>query len=595
MRRTLLAGVCLLMTGSGVFAQNKTLGVGVASPNPNAALHVESPTGNQGFIMPRLTTVQREAMTALLTDADKGLMLYDTDLYTIFIWDGKAWGNTSQFTIDDPASSSDAISVLNQGLGVAGRFKTDNIATAMPTIWAETNSNAPLSAPIYGLNTGTGDVAASFRITNDASPFPAIFAESNGTGRTATFRKLGTSDSQPAVYVDSKGGHGIWADHNGATGYAAIIQNINASNSTAAMFVEAVGSGQSIWAQKSDPASTGDAIFGEHLGANGSAGKFQINNVNSVSPALWAETNSDQPLSAPIYGRNTGTGDVAASFRIENASNGQAAAYAETNGSGAAVFGNQIGTGRGGQFQIQNGANAQAAVRSFTNGTGRSGYFTINNTANTSAGIFSETNGSGPAIEAENSGTADGFAGLFNNMSGTNNFPAIQASSNGNGPAIRAMQTNGTGAGMDVFMQNTTATAPGFAVDQRGLGNAGSFVVNNTSNTGPAVFASTTASGGNAMALSNDGFGIALALTKGGLQVTTSEISNGTSLATRASAYRITSTSGTTFTVDFGPVDGEVFMVFNDTLQPVTVGGVTIPNGEGKTIVVFPGGVLRGM
>jgi hypothetical protein len=29
-----------------LFAQNKTLGVGTASPNPNAALHVESPTNN---------------------------------------------------------------------------------------------------------------------------------------------------------------------------------------------------------------------------------------------------------------------------------------------------------------------------------------------------------------------------------------------------------------------------------------------------------------------------------------------------------------------------------------------------------------------
>ena len=76
MRKFLLAGLCLFVNCTSLlFAQNKTLGVGVATPNPNAALHVESPTGNQGFIMPRLTSSQREAMIPLLTAADKGLML----------------------------------------------------------------------------------------------------------------------------------------------------------------------------------------------------------------------------------------------------------------------------------------------------------------------------------------------------------------------------------------------------------------------------------------------------------------------------------------------------------------------------------------
>jgi hypothetical protein len=63
-------------------AQNKTLGVGVVTPNPNAALHVESPTANQGFIMPRLTTAQRTATSfvSALAAVDNGLLVYDTDL-----------------------------------------------------------------------------------------------------------------------------------------------------------------------------------------------------------------------------------------------------------------------------------------------------------------------------------------------------------------------------------------------------------------------------------------------------------------------------------------------------------------------------------
>src|SRR5688500_20214118 len=97
MRKVLLAGLFLLFTCYGViFAQNKTLGVGVTAPNPNAALHVESPTANQGFIMPRLSTLQRNAMTSLLTLSDKCLMLYDTDLNTVYIFDGLSWKSSAQ-------------------------------------------------------------------------------------------------------------------------------------------------------------------------------------------------------------------------------------------------------------------------------------------------------------------------------------------------------------------------------------------------------------------------------------------------------------------------------------------------------------------
>ena len=77
MRLRLLAGfVFLTCLTTQTFAQNKTLGVGTTTPNPNAALHVESPTNNQGFLMPRLTTVQRNAMTGVLTAADQGLVLF---------------------------------------------------------------------------------------------------------------------------------------------------------------------------------------------------------------------------------------------------------------------------------------------------------------------------------------------------------------------------------------------------------------------------------------------------------------------------------------------------------------------------------------
>ena len=509
----LLAGAIVLSTFCcDVFGQNKTLGVGVLTPNPNAALHVESPTGNQGFIMPRLTSVQRNAMSAVLTDADKGLMLFDTSLNTIFIWDGLTWKSSSQ---------------------VAGGPKL--VYPYKDSVTTSPGAGADLFKLIY---TGTA-------------------AESAGV---AHFENQNGKNTKEVVSVVNNG--------------------------------------------------------------MGSAGRFTINNRGSKMPALWAETNSDSALSAPLYGLNTGTGDAAGAFRITNAANTFSAAFAETNGSGPALFANQIGAGRAGQFQIQNANNAEAAVRSFTNGTGRAGFFTINNAANASAGIFSTTNGSGPALQAENSGAADGFAGLFSVTNPTNTFPAVQASSSGSGSGIRVMQNTGTGAGVDVFMQNASSTAPGVSVDQggtgaainarhtgtsgdavyaekvTGTGSAGNFRVSDVNNTASAVYGATTSAGGVAIGAANEANGIALAIWNGGVQVTTSVVSTATSISSRASAYQVTF-AATTFSLDFGPKDGEVFMIFNDTAQTITINNAsgtpvtTLLSGEGKTFIVFPGGAIR--
>ena len=131
---------------------------------------------------------------------------------------------------------------------------------------------------------------------------------------------------------------------------------------------------------------------------------------------------------------------------------------------------------------VLNGANTNAAVRTYTAGLGYSGFFTINNALSTSPGLYSQTNGSGAAIYGENSGNGDGFAGLFQILAATNTYPAIQASSDGLGPGLRIMQSTGTGGGVDILMQNVASTAPGLRVEQQGQSDAITAI---TSGTGP--------------------------------------------------------------------------------------------------------------
>ncbi len=90
----LFVGLLLIISFTTLQAQNKTLGVGVTTPNPNAALHVESPTGNQGFIMPRLSTAQRTNQTftsSLASSSATGLMVFDVDTHEFYVWNDTAW------------------------------------------------------------------------------------------------------------------------------------------------------------------------------------------------------------------------------------------------------------------------------------------------------------------------------------------------------------------------------------------------------------------------------------------------------------------------------------------------------------------------
>lgn len=76
-----------LMT-TAAFAQNN-VGIGTTTPNPNAILEMEST--DQGVLIPRMTTAQRNAIAA----PTEGLLVYDTDADCFFFYEGSSssWEN----------------------------------------------------------------------------------------------------------------------------------------------------------------------------------------------------------------------------------------------------------------------------------------------------------------------------------------------------------------------------------------------------------------------------------------------------------------------------------------------------------------------
>jgi hypothetical protein len=362
------------------FSQNKTLGVGTLSPNANAALHVESPTANQGFIMPRLSTTQRTAMTAILTASDKGLMLFDTDANTIYVWDGVAWktnantklefpymdsvttatGTNDLFSIKynnpelkrlvriesiNPANQGSAVSVKQSGKGLGGFFQVANDSAGGTAIYGQTNSNvggAMSPVGVYGEAIGTGSGGGAFRISNPANNYQALYAETNGLGSAGFFKVINATNNFSAVYAttDATGANASAITGETSTAFSAIIGRATGGSSNGITGISFGDAGSY-------------AILGQHNGA-GPGGVFSSNAGIGAQVQIFQPTNTSTALLATT----AGTG-IAADVYNTNASSTSPVLSVTSAGLGnAAVIGSS------------NSSSTEPAVNVFHQGTG---------------------------------------------------------------------------------------------------------------------------------------------------------------------------------------------------------------------------------
>ncbi|MEM6644227.1 MAG: hypothetical protein AAF616_14700, partial [Bacteroidota bacterium] len=125
-----------------IYSQEFSAGINVEDPNPNAVLHLVSPNGNQGLLIPKLTNAQRTGMT--LTASDEGLMVYDEQDGAFYFWSGSAWvvinvGNSNGITsvatdatLNGDGTVSNQLSV-NAGTGANQIVQLDGSA-ALPAL-----------------------------------------------------------------------------------------------------------------------------------------------------------------------------------------------------------------------------------------------------------------------------------------------------------------------------------------------------------------------------------------------------------------------------------------------------------------------------
>src|SRR3989344_2673002 len=147
--------------------QNGRVGVGTATPTPAAIFQINSTSG--GFLPPRLTTAQK---TAIASPAS-GLVLYDSDLNKLNVYNGSAWKNVGNPEIDGEVTNGTAQSVLFVGQG---------------GILGQDQNHFTYSTSTRSLGVGTSSPYAKISIqgnSNDTTVAQTLFAVASSTA-TAT-------------------------------------------------------------------------------------------------------------------------------------------------------------------------------------------------------------------------------------------------------------------------------------------------------------------------------------------------------------------------------------------------------------------------
>ena len=179
-----------LSAGTPLIGQAQTIiGMGTDTPNPNAVLELVPENGNQGFLAPRLTSAQRNAssFTTKLTDADNGLLVFDTDQGAFFYWYQGEWhqgisnnqgspnpisqGTTWYTGTTEPRgiNAHEGDFYINESTGEV--YKFSNLSFAI--IGSLGESSAPSQTPNLSTVLQQDNSAAQQKITNLAEPTEA--------------------------------------------------------------------------------------------------------------------------------------------------------------------------------------------------------------------------------------------------------------------------------------------------------------------------------------------------------------------------------------------------------------------------------------
>lgn len=152
MRTSIFVFLFILLTIRVVAQQN--VGIGTLTPNLHSILELQS--ADKGFLLPRLSTVQRLAISPIGL-GEKSLLVFDTDDNLFYYWDGTQWIGFPQTSISG-LNTSFVLDTLTNTLSItdAGSTLTVNLNNVLNNYTA----GAGISI-VNGVISNTGDLSTT--------------------------------------------------------------------------------------------------------------------------------------------------------------------------------------------------------------------------------------------------------------------------------------------------------------------------------------------------------------------------------------------------------------------------------------------------
>lgn len=402
------------------FPANGSVGIGTTTPNASSLLEIKSTT--KGFLTPRMTQAQRNAIVSPVT----GLLIFQTNNTPgLYYYNGNDWSAVTAknfWSLKGNAGTSPSVNFIGTTDAQALVFKVNNVKAGY--IDYTTNGNISFGYQSLLVNT-TG-------FGNTASGYNSLKANTTGSRNTGFgFYTLAASNA------DNNTATGTYALSSNTTGTGNVATGVNSlSSNTLGNHNSAFGT-NALYTNTTGIENTANgygALFTNFTGnQNAAFGKYALyNNTASLNTAvgynaLFFNTSGTN---------NTSTGAIALQNNTtssNNTANGYAALYSNSVGNENTAFG--VSTLYANISGTDNTATGFEALKS--------------NTAsfNTADGVYALHSNTGGVFN-----TAAGYLSLSNNLSGSyNTATGVSSLEQNNGSqntavGFNALKTQGYGS-----------------------------------------------------------------------------------------------------------------------------------------------------
>jgi hypothetical protein len=156
--------IFLLITALSITSLQGQVGFNNPNPHPNSLLDLTAT--DKGLLIPRLTTVQRDALTLVLNPAAESLLVYDTNLKGFYFFQGGSWYSLSGWV---KAIGSNNVSLVGNA-NITGTMSVGAVSSSSITNSGTISSNnISNSGTISSANISNSGTISSANISNSGT------------------------------------------------------------------------------------------------------------------------------------------------------------------------------------------------------------------------------------------------------------------------------------------------------------------------------------------------------------------------------------------------------------------------------------------